>query len=87
MTKTDQHHAHVVTPLREELAGVLRRTSLFSGLDEATILEVVRCGRLRLFAAGQTIFLQGDPAKGLHVIVHGRVKVFKSRGRGGRRPS
>jgi CRP-like cAMP-binding protein len=78
VTKTDQHHAHVVTPLREELAEVLRRTSLFSGLDEATILEVVRCGRLRLFAAGQMIFLQGDPAKGLHVIVHGRVKVFKS---------
>ena len=22
--------------------------------------------------------MQGDPAKGLHVVVHGRVKVFKS---------
>jgi CRP-like cAMP-binding protein len=42
------------------------------------VTEVVRRGRLRLFAAGQTVFLQGDPARGLHVIVHGRVKVFKS---------
>lgn len=58
--------------------GVLRQANLFSGLDDATLLEVVRCGRLRLFAAGQTFFLQGDPARGLHVIVHGRVKVFKS---------
>jgi CRP/FNR family transcriptional regulator, dissimilatory nitrate respiration regulator len=38
----------------------------------------VRRGRLRLFAAGQTLFLQGDPARSLHVVVHGRVKVFKS---------
>lgn len=66
------------TTLREELAGILQRASLFSGLDEDTLLEVVGRGRLRLFAAGQTLFLQGDPARGLHVIVHGRVKVFKS---------
>ena len=62
--------------------GVLRQAGLFSGLDEATLLEVVRRGRLRLFGAGQTIFLQGDAARGLHVIVHGRVKVFKKSPRG-----
>jgi CRP/FNR family transcriptional regulator, dissimilatory nitrate respiration regulator len=66
------------TPLQLELAGVLQQASLFAGLDDATVLEVVRRGRLRLFAAGQTIFMQGDPARGLHVVVHGRVKVFKS---------
>jgi len=60
------------------LVGVLQQASLFAGLDEAAALEVVRRGRLRLFAAGQTLFLQGDPARGLHVVVHGRVKVFKS---------
>lgn len=57
---------------------VLQETSLFAGLDEGAILEVIRRGRLRLFAAGETIFLQGDPARGLHVLVHGRVKVFKT---------
>lgn len=64
------------------MIGVLRQASLFAGLDETTILEVVRRGRLRLFAAGQTIFLQGDPARGLHIVVHGRVKVFKSSPKG-----
>ncbi len=60
------------------MVDILRQTSLFSGLDEAAVLEVVGRGRLRLFAGGQIIFLQGDAARGLHVIVHGRVKVFKS---------
>ena len=77
-TKTDQERARQGTPLQRELAAILQQASLFSGLDDATLLEVVRRGRLRLFAAGQTIFMQGDPARGLHVVVHGRVKVFKS---------
>ena len=77
-TKTDQERARQGTPLQQELAAILQQASLFSGLDDATLLEVVRRGRLRLFAAGQTLFMQGDPARGLHVVVHGRVKVFKS---------
>ena len=64
-------------PLRQELVGVLRQASLFAGLDETTILEVIRRGRLHPFAAGETIFLQGDHARGLHVVVQGRVKVFR----------
>jgi CRP/FNR family transcriptional regulator, dissimilatory nitrate respiration regulator len=68
--------------LQQELMQILQRASLFSGLDETTMLEVVRRGRLRLFAAEQTVFMQGDPAKGLHVVVHGRVKVFKSSAQG-----
>ena len=62
--------------------GVLQQASLFAGLDDATVLEVVRRGRLQSFAEGQTIFLQSDPASGLHVVVHGRVKVFKSSSQG-----
>jgi CRP/FNR family transcriptional regulator, dissimilatory nitrate respiration regulator len=79
---TDRERARTETTLQQELAGMLLQASLFSGLDDAGVLEVVRCGRLRLFAAGQTIFLQGDPARGLHVIVHGRAKVFKSSSQG-----
>jgi CRP-like cAMP-binding protein len=75
--KTDQDRTRQGTPLQQELVGVLRRASLFAELDETTVLEVVRRGRRRLFAAGQTMFLQGDPARGLHVVVYGRVKVFK----------
>lgn len=79
---TDQERTHPANPLQRELIEILQQASLFSGLDEATVLEVVRRGRLRLFAGEQTIFMQGDPARGLHVVVHGRVKVFKSSPRG-----
>jgi CRP/FNR family transcriptional regulator, dissimilatory nitrate respiration regulator len=75
---TDHDRAHRTVTLQQELVGVLRQVSLFSGVDQAVLMEVVRRGRLRLFAGGQSIFIQGDPARGLHVIVHGRVKVFKS---------
>lgn len=71
-----------MSPLQRELIEILQKASLFSGLDESTILEVIRRGRLRIFAAEQTIFMQGDSAKGLHVVVHGRVKVFKSSAQG-----
>jgi CRP/FNR family transcriptional regulator, dissimilatory nitrate respiration regulator len=76
--QTDQDRSRPANPLQRELIGILHQASLFSGLDDATVLEVVRRGRLRLFAPGQTIFVQGDPALGLHVVVHGRVKVYKS---------
>ncbi len=77
-TVTGQPQARPGNPLQQELIDLLQQASLFSGLDDATVLEVVRRGRLRLFAAGQTVFMQGDPSKGLHVVVHGRVKVYKS---------
>ena len=70
--KTDQERAHPVSPLQRELIEILQQASLFSGLDESTMLEVIRRGRLRLFAAEQTIFMQGDSATGLHVVVHGQ---------------
>ena len=75
--KTDQDQTRPATARQHELVGILQKASLFSGLEEATVLQVIRGGRLRLFAAGQTVFLQGDPARGLHVVVHGKVKVFK----------
>jgi CRP/FNR family transcriptional regulator, dissimilatory nitrate respiration regulator len=75
---TDHDRARRTITLQQELVEVLQQVSLFSGVDEAALMEVVRRGRLRLFAAAQSIFIQGDPARGLHVIVHGRVKVFKS---------
>lgn len=76
--ETDPERPQQPNPLQQELIGILQQASLFSGLDDRALLEVVRRGRLRLFAAEQTIFMQGDQARGLHVVVHGRVKVFKS---------
>ena len=64
------------------LIDILRRTSLFEGLDEAHTRELIRRARRRRFGPGQTVFLQGDRAEGLYVVLAGRVKVFKTSPKG-----
>lgn len=39
--------------------------------------ELVDRGRRRRYESDQTVFLQGDRAEGLHVVLSGRIKVFK----------
>jgi CRP-like cAMP-binding protein len=57
---------------RSSLGEVLRRVSLFEGLDEPHLLELVSRARRKHFE-----FLEGDQARGLYVVISGRVKVFK----------
>jgi CRP-like cAMP-binding protein len=61
---------------------VLRRASLFEGLDEIHVEELVRRARRRRFDAGQTLFLRGDRADGLYVVISGQIKVFKTSPKG-----
>lgn len=62
---------------KSELADILKRTSLFEGLDEVHLHELIGRSRRRSFDGNQILFLQGDPAFGLYVVLRGRVKVFK----------
>jgi CRP-like cAMP-binding protein len=62
---------------RSSLGEVLRRVSLFEGLDEPHLLELVSRARRKHFEGNQTLFLEGDQARGLYVVISGRVKVFK----------
>lgn len=65
-----------------DLAAILRQTILFESLDEAHVTELLRFSRRRSYDAGQTIFLQGDRANGLFIVLSGRVRVFKTSPRG-----
>jgi CRP-like cAMP-binding protein len=65
-----------------ELVDMLKRTSLFEGLDEAHLHELVSRSRRRSFAREQALFMQGDTAHGLYVVVRGRVKVYKTSAKG-----
>jgi CRP-like cAMP-binding protein len=64
------------------LAEVLRRASLFEGLDDGHLEELLSRSRRRRYDARQTVFLEGDKAQGLYVVVSGRVKVFKTSPKG-----
>ncbi len=61
----------------QELISLLRQTSLFESLEEEFLLELVASGRRRRYDGDQTVFMQGDRAGGLYIVLSGRVKVFK----------
>ncbi len=52
----------------------LKQCILFRGMDDASLLEIVRAGRLRRVKDGAFFFHEGDPARILYVLVEGRVK-------------
>ena len=53
----------------------LRRCVLFGRVDDAGLDACVASLRSRRFRRDETVFHQGDPGGGLHVIVDGRVKI------------
>jgi CRP/FNR family transcriptional regulator, nitrogen oxide reductase regulator len=52
----------------------LRRSTLFSGLDDAALGEIAEEARLRRVHDGGYFFHQGEPATVLYVLTEGRVK-------------
>jgi CRP-like cAMP-binding protein len=74
---TNQRVARIGADGRLDLTEVLRKASLFEGLDEAHLLEVISRARRKRLEGNQTLFLEGDKAQGLYMVIQGRVKVFK----------
>jgi len=57
---------------------ILKATPLFAALDESEVNSMAeRCGS-RAFAAGEMLFAEGEPCKGLYIVVSGRVRIFKT---------
>lgn len=63
------------------------RIDLVSALEKAALLSTLSREELRLlaartvrkpFAAGQLLFSEGEPCSGLHIIVSGKVRIFKT---------
>jgi CRP/FNR family transcriptional regulator, dissimilatory nitrate respiration regulator len=65
-----------------ELISLLRQTSLFESLEEKFLLELINSARRKSYDGDQTVFMQGDKAIGLYVVLTGRVKVFKTSPKG-----
>lgn len=61
---------------------ILRDVALFAGLDEVHLKELVTRGGRRRFEPQETLFLQGQTAEGLYIVLAGRVRVFKTSSRG-----
>jgi len=63
--------------MQGSVATTLKRSPLFSGLTEAEMAFIAPRAVPRAYAAGETIFTEGEPCQGLYVVEHGQIKIFK----------
>lgn len=63
---------------RTDLVAALGHTALLSSLSAGELqtlaLRIVR----KIFRAGELLFSEGEPCNGLHIIVRGKVRIFKT---------
>jgi CRP/FNR family transcriptional regulator, dissimilatory nitrate respiration regulator len=67
---------------KDELARVVREQPLFAELSEAQLADLLSYARRREVDKGESVFLEGDPAGGMYMVLKGRVKVYKRSPRG-----
>lgn len=63
---------------RMDLAAVLGKTELLSGLSQAELRTLAARTVRKLFSAGELLFSEGEPCNGLHIIARGKVRIFKT---------
>src|ERR1051326_840955 len=57
---------------------ILKGTPLFAALDDAELSSLAaRCG-VCSYGAGEVLFSEGEPCKGIFIVVSGRVRIFKT---------
>ena len=61
-----------------DVARVLRAVPAFAGLEAATLEFVAREAIPRHYAAGEVLFLEGEPCAGLFIVEHGWLKAVKT---------
>ena len=62
---------------REEVIEALRRTSLFCELTDEDHWALASRATERRLSRGETLFLAGEPAAGLYVVVRGAVRAYR----------
>lgn len=63
-----------------QLAKLIRKLEIFQGLDGDGALEIIRLGRRRSFAKGETIWNPGDPGVDMLVLLSGKLQVTDQAG-------
>lgn len=63
----------------EQYFEVLSQCPLFDGIDRADFAGMLAClgGKVTSFSKGQTIFLEGDPARYMGVVLSGAVQIVR----------
>lgn len=56
---------------------ILKKSLLFSGLEEEHLAEVVSIASRRTFVKGESLFVEGEAATGFYLLAEGSVKLCK----------
>jgi CRP/FNR family transcriptional regulator len=64
--------------LPPKIVATLRSNQLFAPLTDAELAAIGGRAVVKTFGSGELLFSEGEPCNGLHVIVTGRVRIFKS---------
>ncbi len=67
-----------MTTERIDLAAVLEKTALLSGLTPGELQHLAARTVRKSFAAGELLFTEGEACHGLHIIALGKVRIFKT---------
>ncbi len=60
-----------------ERRAALKKVAVFAGLSESELGFLGERARARAYGAGESVFSEGEPCRGLFVVESGAVKVFK----------
>lgn len=61
-----------------DLSDVLAKTALFSGLSQPELKTLAARTVRKSLSAGELLFSEGEPCSGLHIVVRGKVRIFKT---------
>lgn len=64
--------------VKPKVSAILKGAPLFAALTDAEIESLATRAVVRSYAAGESLFSEGDPCAGLYLIASGRVRIYKA---------
>jgi CRP/FNR family cyclic AMP-dependent transcriptional regulator len=65
-------------PDRSHVSDALKAVDLFAALSAAELESLTARTAVQHKAAGETLFIEGEPCAGLYIVASGRVRIFKT---------
>lgn len=64
--------------MKPEYIEIAKKSILLSNVPEETVLRVLSSSSVRRFERGETIFMQGDDANTIYIVISGWVKLYRT---------
>jgi CRP-like cAMP-binding protein len=71
------HAPHTPKTIFGNYENLIRSLQLFSEISEENLQQLLQYGQIRDFGKGKLLFLEGEPANRLYIVLRGWIKIFK----------